>query len=559
MDIYGVNQGSNSIIRMSCVENSYANEIIRAYRCAVLAIAGLLLLVMSAGSVFAAEEKPSVLVFGCSVADGMDKSLGSTAAKAIRDYLRETGKVDVTIFDRENPSVQRAIMDKRLSEENIAGYSTRQERIEVARVLGFKYVAGGELSIKDDVVSLRMWMAEVGGKKGVWEASTGSLSSATGEFAHYNAIQTAASGLVIDITGRAFAQVKADDTAAAVVEQGTSAIIVDQPPAAAQPSAQEIASHAEQSLQSGNLALAIEQYQKAINADPANGSLRIKLAEAYARKGLYNEAYDELGRAQMVGADAAAVNAAKDRVEKIRSGTDVPSKPAPAAQPDKKPTEPTTPIIINRGSGKKSAIDKIVEGDRLWKEGKPDEAAMAYKESIALDSADWRAHERLAVVNASMSLFNESRAALEQLKAAQPEPAAQIVANRYDMLRKAFDAVFAALLRQYDTDKADYEKKIITRESYYNTVKALSMRMESMTRFLDAVEAPEGKESALLRRSLASGLVAQAATSLLDYLESNGEKSKNNAQIFINQAKKEFETAGRLEQNKIVISPETEQ
>jgi len=68
-----------------------------------------------------------------------------------------------------------------------------------------------------------------------------------------------------------------------------------------------------------------------------------------------------------------------------------------------------------------------------------------------------------------------------------------------------------------------------------------------MAKFLDVLPYPEDKRAANLHRSLACGQLAQSASSLRDYLETNNAGSKSNADRFIAQAKKELETVTRLE------------
>jgi len=227
--------------------------------------------------------------------------------------------------------------------------------------------------------------------------------------------------------------------------------------------------------------------------------------------------------------------------------------------PAKNTTVPPKPEPVKLKNTNAAAVAKLVEGDKLWNKGDPDGAAKLYAEAAKLNPQDWRSYERLAVVNASMSLFNESRIVLEQLKAVQPNPSPVLVANRYEMLRKAFDKSFTMLLNQYESDSADYATKRITRESYYSTINGLALRSESMAKFLDAVTVPSLKQSAGVHRSLACGLFAQASSSMLDYLISNSAQSKTNAQTFLDQAKKELQAAVDLDMNRVVIMKEPSQ
>ncbi|MCX8052901.1 MAG: tetratricopeptide repeat protein [Armatimonadetes bacterium] len=555
-------------------------------------------------------SRPLVLIFETVRGDGADKDIAAATTKALRTYFRETQQVEATVLDRDSPTVLRAVMEKKLSPEKLASYATREERLEVAKALGFQYAAAAEVSVKDvkieevgpslmkvlpketegradadkltpggenktdkgetrpmrqvRVVEIKLWLARVdGGKNSQWESVRSSQVGGTSAIDLQNAMNSAASAAVIEISQSAFAGLPRVPEQSPVTGKETNIIGAEQMPTTTKTGAKDYAAEAEESIKVGNLALAIEQYKRAVNLEPTDVSLRVKLAEAYARKGLYREAEDELARAREMGAEQDTVAALEELVRKLREGEEKTLTDTSKHDENKSTPEPPSPrnrvslTTPRPAAAPGTAVAKMIEGDKLWNAGKPDEAAQAYKEAAKIDPKDWRAHERLAVVNASMSLFGESRRALNELAKVQPAPPSKVLANRYEMLRHYFDQHFAALIRQYETASADFEKKIITRESYYNTVKGLVLRLESMAGFLDAIVPPPIKRPAHLRRSLACGLMAQAAASLLDYLETNSSKSKSNAEIFAAQAKVETQSAAKLEENKVIVERET--
>jgi len=525
---------------------------------AIIAIA--ILLFAAAAGVNAAQPanqtRPIVLVFETTKGDGADKALAVSTTKAVCSYLRATQRVDPTAFDRESPIVQRAIMDKILTKDQVASYSSKDDRITVAKSLDYPYAAGAEVSVKSDLVQVKLWIAKTdGNKRDRWETAGSAVTGGTGDSNYDNAMQSAVSASVIQIERTALSQLPRISEKEPESSSNSIAIVPDMiaPPAA--PTASDYISQADESLQSGNLAIAIQQYQQAVNADPGNAALRIKLSEAYARKGLYDDATTELDRAVKMGGDAGQIDAEKKRIEKMRGGHTDENAVVITAKPESPKTE--APASNNEAPASNSttvdAVTKMREGDKLWGQGKPDDAAEAYKEAIKINPADWRAYERLAAVDASMSLFTESRKVIEQLNKVQPNPPADIVANRYEMFRKVVDRYFTMLFNQYDSDAADYAKHVITRESYYSSTKGLAARLEAMAKFLDAITVPQEKQSANLHRSLACGLVAQAAASLQDYLESNSDESKSNAQTFVAQAKKEIEAASKLDAGSAVV------
>jgi tetratricopeptide (TPR) repeat protein len=533
---------------------------------AILLIAVLFVAALGVPAGAVDASRPVVVVFGSVQGEGADKALAASSTKALCEYLRQTQRVDVTIFDRESPTVLRAIMDKDLTPDQVASYSSQQERILVARALSYEYAAGAEVSVKNGMVQTRVWMAKsTGGKKDRWEASgEASVGGGSGDLNLDNAMQSGTSAAVISISRQAFLGLPPVAEKAPATPADTTAIGADLIVPPAPPSANDYASQAEASLKSGDFAVAIQQYQQAVNADPSNASLRIKLGDAYARKGLYDEATAELDHAAAMGAGEDQVDAGRQQIAELRAG-----KTSPNVDAVKSSTEPPRTDSVRTGetpktdSAKtpaeapkagpasrpdpKAAVAKMREGDSLWRASNVDDAADAYKEAIRLNPSDWRAYERLALADVSMSLYAESRKALEQLAQVQPNPSAQTISSRYDLFSKVFEQSFAALLKQYDRDSEDYAKQRIARESYYSSIKGLGYRLETMAKFLDALPIPDDKKPVNLHRSLACGLVSQAASSLQDYLETNNADSKSNAETFIEHAKKEIEVAKKLE------------
>ncbi|MCX6345074.1 MAG: tetratricopeptide repeat protein [Armatimonadetes bacterium] len=549
---------------------------------------------LAAPCMAAESAMPEILVFDAVVNEGISKELAASATKAVKTYFRETRRVEATVINRESPTVLRAILEKALTLESLASYSTREQRVEVAKALGYAYAAGAEISIekeprnliegamppppkgikvgedekskkKVNFLQVKIWLTRIEGKPGQWESAKSSMITGSSAIEIDNAMQSAVSAAVIELSKQAFAKIKPQDESA-ITGETSMAVESQQLPATTAPNASDYTSQAEKSMSEGNLAQAIQQFEHAVSADPTNGSLRVKLAEAYGRKGLYEQAKSELDRAEKIGIDKTLIDASRANIAKMESGIAQTTPPA-TKEPKIVKTPPVSihpPVTIPVKRPKKPAAmaeDKLREGDGFWNQGKPDEAALAYTEAAAIYPADWRSYERLAAVNASMSLFGEARKAIEQLKAAQPNPPVETVAKRYEMFRKSFDRSFVTLLNQLEDDSANFSKKIITRESYYSSVNGLGIRLEMLTKFLDSLSKPASRQPAALRRSLACGLLAQASASLLEYLESNDKKAKQNAELFIDQAKKEAEAAAKLDvapvPNPVVTPPDT--
>lgn len=510
------------------------------------------------GSAWGAEvQRPLLLLFETSKGEGAEQELVPMATQAVKIYYRDSKRVEPTIFDREMPTVKRAVMEKRLTADQVASYSTKAERLEVARALAFGYAGGSEVTFKDNLIEIKLWVSQAGGKNMAWEASGQAIATGTSQNDLENAIQCAASAAVIQMVSKAFAELPAIPDREPLSGDETRVIAVEPQRAV---SAADYSSKADESLEAGNLAVAIQQYSQAVSTDPSNVGLRIKLAEAYARKGVFDKAYDELGRASLIGASAEAVAASKARIQDMENGKSAAPVSGSAAQKTVSGesasivVSSSTPAAQATSGNDASAVTRMIEGDKLWNQGKPDEAAVAYKQATLLDPMDWRTYERLAVITVSMGTFNDSRAALEALAKVQPEPAPDVLNNRYDLLRTAFDKHFTTLLNQYDSESANFSKHIINRESYYSIIKGMALKLEGMAKFLDAIQVPPLKEKANLRRNIACGLMAQSAANMLEYLETNEESTKSNANTFATQAKKEIEESAKLEANTVVVT-----
>ncbi|MBQ7525137.1 MAG: hypothetical protein IJT09_01760, partial [Abditibacteriota bacterium] len=90
------------------------------------------------------ESRPVMLLFELKAGEGARKDVAKAATVSVRKYLRNTEKVDVILFDRESPIVERAVVQKALTEEQITTYAARDDRINVAVALQFDYACAGD-------------------------------------------------------------------------------------------------------------------------------------------------------------------------------------------------------------------------------------------------------------------------------------------------------------------------------------------------------------------------------------------------------------------------------
>ena len=167
--------------------------------------AAALILGLLIPSVALAAARPVILLFETTKGDGATKELAESTTKAIRSYFRDSQRVEVGAFDRDSPTVLRAIMENNVTADEVASYASQAQRLEVAKTLAFQYAAGAEVSVKDSNVEVKLWVAKVDGTKNdKWEASSSAMSAGSAALDTDNAMQSAASSSVISVTSRAF-------------------------------------------------------------------------------------------------------------------------------------------------------------------------------------------------------------------------------------------------------------------------------------------------------------------------------------------------------------------
>ena len=213
----------------------------------IAVIIAAVVLVVAAGPAGAAKAppkasaaRPVVVVFETEKGEGVDKPLAESATRALCFYLRDTQRVEAITFDRDSPTVLRAIMDKQVTADQVASYSSQTDRIAVAKALGYDYAAGAEVSIKGSDLQLKLWVSKASGdnKKDKWEAIK--LSQTGNGFNSYdNAMQSAASAAVIAVAKQAFTSLPIVADAVPTTSAETTAISPDLTTPPTPPSAAE--------------------------------------------------------------------------------------------------------------------------------------------------------------------------------------------------------------------------------------------------------------------------------------------------------------------------------
>jgi len=229
-----------------------------------------MILLFTASSAFAADQRPVVLAFELASSESVKRAVVSEATQAVKFYLRESGRADVISFDVESSLIKRAVREGRVKPESLVNVTALEDQLALARALEASAVLCGEVDYNSDKVTIKVTLAEVGSKH-KWQhegyASASGLGIQVNEQSISNAIQSAASFAIAQLSAEALKNVV---PVTGSQTDPSEQLISENVPQDAETCAKE----ADKQLEAGNLAGAIDSYRKAVNADPQNINYR---------------------------------------------------------------------------------------------------------------------------------------------------------------------------------------------------------------------------------------------------------------------------------------------
>ncbi|HOK53908.1 MAG TPA: tetratricopeptide repeat protein [Armatimonadota bacterium] len=489
----------------------------------------LLLIITSLAA--SASQHPIVLLFTVSPGEGADAALTFEATQAIKMYLRETGKADVADFDPESPLVKRALMEHLVSPEELESITTPAARLRMGKLVNTEYVATGDLTIVEGRLTASIWIAETRTEK-IWrnEASVIIYAGADGNYRRStsNAIQSAISSVIHQIKDEVFKNVGTTEpvTQPTVTNQVTTSTdpVVAPVSGSVDPAAatQTYIAKAEKYVKEGAVANAISEYRNAINLDPTNMGLRLRLVQLYAERKMFTQAIDEINRALTIEPENELL---KKELARIHETSGEPEK---AAEVYKKQAEQNPDDLDSR----------LRAAEYYVRNNNAEEAEKQFRLAIEIDPRNPIPHEKLAFFLAGQTLFNESRKELDQLSVLDPTPTQQTITDRYSRFRPLADRELNFQITQIDSGLQSFENKQITRESFYYIVRGVSVRVGSVSNYLQGLIPPENNAGTHRLKILGCSLLSQACTHLLRYLETNKTQDKEDAAMFLAEARK---------------------
>lgn len=501
----------------------------------------------------AAQKRPLVVVFAATYAgdpaararalkpeDTEPPDLALLAMRAVRERLADVNVVDTLAFLPDSPTFLREVAERKLA-VNLKE-PTREDRIALARAVGASYIvtvltereAQGGITVElqaIEIASGKPWM----GRERAQSTRAANPVPVTASSPFPDDLLSAANTVV-----RKFVDGMLSG-AAAIVPPGLAPppLRPNTPPLDTQagdppPDPQVIARVALQQgealLAAGDANGAILAFRQAVNATPRSASARASLVRAYltARRG--TDAVAEVRRALvLIPASDTAGQVALTRL--LAQGL--------MASGDTTAARATYEQIIY--AHPRALWARLALADLLIAQGRFADAEAQYRAARQVEPGNREVLERVARLKAARGDY---AGALEEMDALRSDPAAKYAVAR-DLFEGGLNGVVAAVMQ----DRKAFDDGKLSREAFYKSASAQADRAGSLLALVKS--APPAGDDLRLRahrqRVLAASLLTQATASLLTYLETGETAAGSQANLLLNEARKESAQAKATE------------
>lgn len=519
---------------------------------------------LSAG---AQPPRPLVVLFpaGQEAASGIsgEKDASATlgnrilaATHALRDRLADSNALLVLMYSPESPVFVLAAQQANLNIKELKrrGELTPDEQAALGKAAGAVYVLAvsspkvltrADEKERDGEYELLIAGREIGGKGKEWTDKTsfftsykpkeGEKSSLTDKpFTEKDAqtsLNSAANTLAVHLLSGPlgdYGRPAATPNELPIAKpkppvEEAPAVEIDQSSAALQ--------QARAQLGDGDFDGAISTLRKAVNRSPLDMPLRLALAKVYLAADRRPEAAQEAKRALTLTAAGQSQSSREERIElsRLLADTMKTSGDATAAK------EMYRQIIAAQP---RAVWARVSLGDLLISTGEADAAEKEYRAALEIEAGSQDAAAGIARVHAAKGDYE---AALSELtsggKSGTPNARQKAVIT-------IFNDAAPELARLMQTNREAWEGKRLSRETFYNATQSQSRRAATLLSLLRAAPpteaAPEIVRKAHARRILAASLLAQAASSLLSYLDSGDAEAGAQSAVYLDDFQKEM-------------------
>lgn len=440
--------------------------------------------------------------------------------------VKASGKMDVITYSSDNAAIQRAILEKHIKLEAADNPADEKNAYQIARALNADFVLRMQGSISLEKVNIALEMVDIH-KMQKWASASGSdiqvTSGPQAQESKRNAISNAASTTVSQILILGLGQKEMLN--AAPVTAPTVNL-----PSAETPGKRNIQSDVDKYLKQSDIAIekkdvpsAIYALRCAINLQPDNADIRVKLAELYLSMKLTNKAIDEYKSALFYN----------------KSDEDIYSKLVAIYMNTGKFSDAVTymedAIRINPNN-----VDALLNlGDLYWNMSKIDEAEKSYLDAVNIAPDNPKVHDKLYKLYYAKKEYD--KAFPQNYISKQITASDKSEVGKYAVLTQLIKDEYNSISSRLSSSRVDFDKQAITREDYYQECKSAVKEIDAFSDFMMKEKAPAKAVNAHSHAMLAISLLSQECGSLVSYFETEKRHYLDESDVFLSESKTEMD------------------
>ena len=446
----------------------------------------------------------------------------------LKTYLNKSDKVESIVYSVEMPSVLLLVKEEKLTAEETSLSASIDDKIKVGKTLGYNFVFLPEINRDTQVFEINLNVYDL--QKNTM-ASYGATTRSNGK-SFIADVNSAMSGITIQVLKDIFNETPTFNSKKDEENRKEEQIDLTEL------SAKDLVKLGDSELKKENITQAILIYTKAIDKDPDNPELRLKLADAYFKKQMYKDALDQYYNAINMGYRGEDTYKLKQKYEsRVRADDYV--KPVEEIKQEIAQKKDDVVLAPPKLTSPASEFNKQIESalviaDNLWKSGKTAEALKAYTEIIQKYPFDYRAYERMCIVYANDTRFSDSAGVLRVLQDRKIDYSNVAVVGRINTL----SAIISAYYMKMIDDLKVVKEYAITNEGNQDLLVELKIKSDKIYDSLELINTMGRQSNSYLVTNLrlTGNLINSAISSLMDYVEVGDLDAVNSADNFLNQA-----------------------
>ncbi|MHB1457899.1 MAG: tetratricopeptide repeat protein [Armatimonadota bacterium] len=428
-----------------------------------------------------------------------------------------SGKVDVLNYNPDHAAIQRAILEKRIKQDAADNPADEKNVYLIAKALNADFALRMQGSVSADRVDMALEMIDIHKMK-KWASSSGSDIQVSRKNAIFNASSTAVSQILISALG----QKEMLNSEPVVTPPITLPSVIDAGTRNTQLEVDKLVQQSDVAIEKKDIPSAIFALRSAINLQPGNVDLRIKLAELYQSIKLTNKAIDEYRRASDLNrTDTRIYNQLVAIYVKTGKFGEAASYLEEAIRIDPKNVD----ALLNLG-------------DIYWNLSKIDEAEKAYINASLIAPDDSGVHEKLYKLYYAKKEYDK---AFPQKYLSKLTPGDDTDDSRYNVLSQVIKDEYVSLTKKLYASRIEFDKQEISREDYYQECKSAVKEIDAFSDFVMKQKAPAKAAIAHSHALLAVNLLSQEYGSMVSYFETEKRHYLDQAGVFSSEAQTEMD------------------